>query len=181
MGLIDMFNGLDIAQAKHDIKLSCHTYIERISAEHLATWMLVKDMPDRPTPLPTKDTFMRDFLSTQGNKDEDEQAKLAKEMGFGYRKGIGQLIYPYMTCRPDLSYAVVRTSQYSTCPAAIHYHGVRHALKYLYCTRGDGIYFWRTTPNDDLPDIPSPTININAHNLLLDGRPIHDALDAHGY
>ncbi|KAL7552295.1 hypothetical protein ACHAWF_018275 [Thalassiosira exigua] len=181
MGLIDMFNGLDIAQTKHYIKLSCRTYIKRISTEHLATWMSVKDMPNRPTPLPSKDTFMRDFLSAQGTKDDVEQAKLAKEMGFGYRKGIGQLIYPYMTCRPDLSYAVVRASQYSSFPAPIHYHGVRHALKYLYCTRDDGIYFWRTTPNDALPDVPPPPINSNAHDLLHDGRPIHDALDPHGY
>ncbi|KAL7550305.1 hypothetical protein ACHAWF_013539, partial [Thalassiosira exigua] len=71
--------------------------------------------------------------------------------------------------------------QYSSAPVAIRYKGVRLALKYLYCTRDDGIYFWRTTPNDSLPDVPPPKINSNAHDLLLDGRPKHDALDPHGY
>ncbi|KAL7550306.1 hypothetical protein ACHAWF_013540 [Thalassiosira exigua] len=92
MGLVDMFNGLDIDQTRHYIKLTCKTYIERISQGHLDSWMSVKDMPDRPTPLPSKDTFMRDFLAAEGTKDPVEQEKLKKSMGFGYRQGIGQLI-----------------------------------------------------------------------------------------
>ena len=35
MGLVSMFNGLDILQARFYIKLSCTTYIERISEQHL--------------------------------------------------------------------------------------------------------------------------------------------------
>ena len=86
-----------------------------------------------------------------------------------------------VSCRPDLSYAVVRSSQYSVCLAEIHYHGVRHMLKYLWYTRDDGIYFWRPTPRLDLPAVDPPTINSNAHDLLLDGRPSHGPLDLHGY
>ena len=54
----------------------------------------------------------------------------------------------------------------------MHYHGVRHILKYLYCTKQDGIYFWRATPNENLPKIDPPTINSKLHDLLLDGRPL---------
>ena len=38
-GLLDMFNGVDVVQTKHYIKLDCHTYIEKLSAKYLATWM----------------------------------------------------------------------------------------------------------------------------------------------
>lgn len=86
-----------------------------------------------------------------------------------------------ITCRPDLSYATVAAAQNSACPAEIHYHGVRNILKYLYLTRTDGIYFWRTEPNMDLPYVEPPKINSNVHDLLLDGRPKHDALDLHSY
>ena len=102
-------------------------------------------------------------------------------MGFGYRNGIGELIYVMITCRPDLSYAVVRCSQYSSKPHEIHYHAVRHMLKYLYQTRTDGIYYWRATPNMMLPQVPPPPLLSNAHDLLLDGRPKHAADDLHAY
>jgi hypothetical protein len=36
------------------------------------------------------------------------------EMGFGYRQGIGELIYALVTCRLDISFSVIKLSQYST-------------------------------------------------------------------
>jgi hypothetical protein len=39
MGLLDMYNGLDVMQTKGFIKITCTTYIECISAKHLASWM----------------------------------------------------------------------------------------------------------------------------------------------
>jgi len=103
----------------------------------------------------------------------------AKDAGFGYCNGIGKLIYAMITCRPDLSYAVVRASQYSACPHELHYNGVKHILKYLYLTRDNGLYYWRETPNKDLKYVPPPNINSNAHDLLLDGRPSHDPMFLH--
>ena len=57
-------------------------------------------------------------------------------------------------CRPDLSYSVVRYSQYSSKLHEIHYHAVSHMLKYLYQTHTGGIYYWRATPNMLLPKVP---------------------------
>jgi hypothetical protein len=102
-------------------------------------------------------------------------------MGFSYQSGIGELIYALVTCRPDISYAVVRCAQNSSCPVEIHYHAVKHILKYLYLTRHDGLHYWRPHPNDALPALPLPVINSASHDLLHDGRPIHDSLDLHGY
>jgi hypothetical protein len=102
-------------------------------------------------------------------------------MGFGYRLGIRELIYALVTCHPDLSYAVVRCAQSSVCPAEIHYHAIKHILKYFYLTRHDGLHYWHPQPNESLPPADLPKINSEAHDSLLDGRPVHDSLDLHGY
>ena len=181
MGLIHMFNGMDISQTRDYIKISCPTYIERVCAKHLATWMRVSEMPDRPTPLPTKRDFLKHFLSVKGDPDPKQQLQLATKMEFKYRSAIGEIIYAMSTCRPDLSYAAIRASQHSICPHEHHYNGVKHMMKYMYLTRDDGLYFWRETPNTHLPTQPLPPINSNLHDLLLDGRPEFEPLVAHGH
>ena len=102
-------------------------------------------------------------------------------MGFGYRNGIGEIIWAMISARPDMSYACIRSSQYSACPAEIHYHGVRNALKYLCQTKDDGIIYWRPVPNEHLPYVEPPTITANAHELLLDGRPKDEPLTRAGW
>jgi hypothetical protein len=64
----------------------------------------------------------------------------------------GELIWAMTTCRPDLAYAGVKLSQANACPHEHHFHGVKHALKYLYSTREDGLYYWRTAPCDEFPE-----------------------------
>ena len=125
--LIHMFNVMDIEQTRDYIKMSCNTYIERVCAKHLATRMKVSDMPDRPMPLPTKDQFLKHFLSCKGDPCPTIQSKLEKD--FKYRSAIGEIIYAMSTCRPDLSYAAIRASQCSICPHEIHYN--------MYVTRDD--------------------------------------------
>ena len=149
--------------------------------KHLTAWMSDHDISTRPTPLPSNKTFMTSFLNSKGDPDPSAQSKLSKEMKISYRSAIGELIYAMTTCRPDIAYATVRAAQYSTSPAAIHYHGVRHILKYLHSTKDDGLYYWRTSPNNNLPSIPPPTIRSHLHDLLLDGRPIHSPTELHGF
>ena len=177
MGLVTLFNGVDVCQTKHYVKLSVETYIDKFLPKYFTDPVNLRVDTfgqNRPTPLPSRDSFMRDFLSAKG--DPDMQEELAKRMGFSYRAAIGELIYAMVTCRPDLSYAVVRASQSSACPAEIHFNGIKHMLKYLHTTKSDGIYFWRSRPNDNLPVGTIPDINSNMHDLLLDGRP-KDAID----
>ena len=134
-----------------------------------------------PTPLPHWQQMMHNILHAEGSSDEKIQENLMKKMGFGYRNGIGELIYAMITCRLDLLYSVVRCSQYSSKPHEIDYYTVHQMLKYLYQTRTDSIYYWQTTPNESQPNIPPPPLLINAHDLLLNGRPIHAANNIHAY
>ena len=94
MGLVDMFNGLDVLQTRDYIKISVETYLEKIGERHLSNWMKNELTPAvKPTPLPSRDSFMRTFLSAKGDPDKKIQAELAQRWGFSYRSGIGELIY----------------------------------------------------------------------------------------
>jgi hypothetical protein len=73
-------------------------------------------------------------------------------MKFNYRQVIGELIYAMVTCRPDISFPVIKLSQYSSNPAREHYKAVTDILQYLKCTNDKGIYFWRSSHNKDLPE-----------------------------
>ncbi len=181
LGLISLFNGLDIEQTQYYIKISCSTYINRISEKYLDTWLRSHNIPNRATPLPQHDSFMKTFLSAVGDPTPRVQEELSNRMGLKYRNGVGELIYALVTCRPDISYAVVKCAQSTVTPHEIHYHALRHLLKYLYVTRFDGIYYWRKMPNTALPTVPNPTINSTPTDLLDTNRPAHAALDLHGY
>ena len=86
-------------------------------------------------------------------------------MGFNYRQAIGELLYAMVTCRPDISYACIKMSQYSKDPAEEHYKAVREIFNYLAQTVDDGIYFWRDKPNDALPVGPMPRIQRDDHPM----------------
>jgi hypothetical protein len=123
---------------------------------------------DRPTPLTSDPTWLKKFDMAIGNPDPTVQKKLAQTMQLTYCSGVGELIWAMtMTC-PNLTYASVKLSQANCCPHDHHYHGVKHALKYLYATRNDGIYFWHTAPHPELNKGLLPCVNSNKQDLLLD-------------
>jgi hypothetical protein len=58
-----------------------------------------------------------------------EITALETEYRFGYRQAIGELIYVLATCRPDISYPVIKLSQYSTRPNRIHFEALKRVYK----------------------------------------------------
>ncbi len=179
LGLLKLFNGVDIDQTDEYIKISVETYLTKIMEKHIKEWQnLPDDVPlaALATPLPTKKRFLESFLSAEGDRLEDGkpdlqyQRKLEGELKISYRSAIGEIIWAMTTCRPDVSHAAVKCSQFSSCPHKIHYHGVRHLLKYLNQTKTDGIYFWRAERRTDLPRKPRPVINSNINELLMEKR-----------
>ena len=183
-GLVTLFNGVDILQSRHYIKMSAETYIEKMGAKYLEMWHKeVPLMTERPLPMPSHDSFLKTFHSAVGDADQGTQSALQKRFNFGYRNGVGELIYPMVTCRPDISSVTVKCAQHSTNPAEIHFQAVKHAIKYLIATRKNGIYFWRATPRMDLPEHPIPICATSLHGSLPPkvNRPAHDKLDMHAY
>ena len=80
MGLVTLFNGMDVTQTADYIKISCSTYIDKIMPKHLTAWMSDHDISTRPTPLPSNKSFMTSFLNSKGDPDPAAQSKLSKEM-----------------------------------------------------------------------------------------------------
>jgi hypothetical protein len=154
-GNIDMYNGIDILQMRHYVQLSCTSFIDKICEKYLATWM--KHMyasSTQPTLFPTDSAWWKEFNKATSNPDVKVQASLAKEMQLSYCAGVGKLIWAMTTCCPDLTFASLKLSQSNSCLHKIHCHGLKCALKYLFSTKDDGIYFWQTSPRMELPEGP---------------------------
>jgi len=153
-----MYNGIDVLQTRNYIKISCKTFINKICDKCLNSWMQnFTSTEDQLTPLPTDPTWFKKFNTAIGDPDPKMQAKLAKNMQLTYRSGVGGLIWAMTTTRPNLAYTSVKLSQANSAPNEHHYHGVKHALKYLYSTRDDGIYFWRTGACNKFKEGPLPS------------------------
>ncbi len=96
---------------------------------------------DRPTPLPTNPAWMKKFNAAMGDPDPKDQARLAKTMEINDQSGVGELIWAMTTCCPDMAYTSVKLSQANSCPYDHHFHGVKHALKYLNSTKDEAYTF----------------------------------------
>ncbi len=84
------------------------------------------------------------------------------------------------TCRPDLAYTSVKLSQSNSCPHELLFHGLKQALKFLYSSKDNGLYFWRTRPCP-VPDVPLPQVNSNRQDIHVENWPQFDASIAHAY
>jgi hypothetical protein len=124
---------------------------------------------------------MKKFNSAAGDPDPKVQARLAKTMDITYQSGVGELIWAMTTYQPDMAFAREKLSQANSTPHELHFHGVKHALKYLYSTKDDGLYFWQTAPREEFKEGPLPKINSNKQDLLLGNRPEYDANVLHAY
>ena len=174
-GLLDMYNGIDILQTRDYIKIDCHTYINKFCEKYVDTWLSnMTTTENKPIPLPSCPTWLKKFNSAIGSSNPEDQHALAKSMQINYRAGVGELIWAMTTCRPDIAFASVKLSQSNSAPHEHHYHGLKHTIKYLYATRTDGIYYWRTKSNNKLREGPPPKINSNKADLLLDKRKHHN-------
>jgi hypothetical protein len=181
-GFLDMYNKIDILQTRVYVKITCKTFINKICNNYLTSWMQnFTSTNNQPTLLLTDPTWFKKFNAAIGNPDPKVQAKLAKKMQLTYRSGMGELIWAMTTTPPDLAYTSIKLSQANSAPNKHHYHGIKHALKYLYGTRDDGIYFWRTGPRPEFKEGPLPAINSNKQDLLLADRPEHEAHIVHAY
>ena len=114
-------------------------------------------MHEFPLPMNAENDYKRK-LETSEPLTEKELKQYEKEMGFGYRQAIGELIYAMVTCRPDIAFPVIKLAQYSTKPSTIHFEAVKDIFRFLNATKDEGIYFWRKTPRDDLPLGPIPQL-----------------------
>lgn len=160
LGLIDRFNGVDIQQTRHYVKIHGATYINKILSGHGWT---ESEKQKKPIPIHYDSKYSARIEQAKAPLTTEEKIKLQRKMGFNYRQAIGELLYAMVTCRPDIGYACIKLSQYATDPAEIHYEAVRNIFSYLAQTVHHGIYYWRKEPNETLPIGKMPRLQQDDH------------------
>ncbi len=177
LGVVNRFNGVDMHQTRHYIKITCEKYLYKMLKNH--NWLNHQPNLSSPTPLPSDTTFISNLENAIIPNTQEEKQQLRDRMGWHYRQVIGEVIYPMMKCRPDIAFHATKLSQYMDNPAEEHYHALRHLCKYLSDTIYDGIYYWRDKPRMDLPDAPLPKSYHD--NYTLEVNPADNIHQLYGY
>ena len=157
-GIINRFNGTEIEQTQQYIKIHNTQYIQKIIENH--GWTDDNDhTSNRPIPMRNDSKYLFEIENTTGPSTPKEKFDLEQRMGFSYRQAIGEALYAMVTCRPDISIAVTKLSQYSNSPAEIHYKAIKNLFRYLRATANDGLIFWKSQKQhtDILPAGKMPT------------------------
>ena len=94
LGVITRFNGVDVHQTQHYIKVNNATYLKKILADKKCT-----DAPTHNLPLPmSEDSNYNMEIKSAAPLEDRELCQTEKKFGFTYRQGVGELIYAMVTC-----------------------------------------------------------------------------------
>ena len=153
MGLLSDFNGVNVDQYRDSISVSVSSYIDRIMQTH--GWTTPIQVSTRIPQAPIPDDAISSMFNHVGpSEDSPEHAALTLKHGFKYRSLLGELLYAYVTCRPDIGYAIVTLSKFASCPHDVHFSLLRSVARYLRETKHWGITFHRSGIQSDLPSNP---------------------------
>ena len=131
LGPATNYNGVDITQTKHYIEISCAGYIDRVNRAHGWEHPGPDEITSRPTsPIPERalDVIYQEHGPVEGSK---EYKDLQKQAGFAYCTLHGELLYAYVTCRPDIGFAVTTMAKFSHHPTLLHYKYLKSIATYL--------------------------------------------------
>jgi hypothetical protein len=84
----------------------------------------------------------------------DEHHALVDKHKFSYRTLLGELLYAYVTCRPDIGYSTITLSKFSTSPHDFHFSMLKKVAKYLRQTKDWGIIYRKPKLDSTLPSSP---------------------------
>ena len=76
-----------------------------------------------------------------------EHKAIEDKAGFAYRTLLGEMMYAYVTCRPDIGYAITLMSRFSSSPSEYHYSCLKNIARYLRATKTWGIRYARPHRN----------------------------------
>jgi hypothetical protein len=153
-GIFSRYNGLDVHQTSHYIKLSCEVYLRRILQTHGWETPAARES-DRPDCVPLSPDTMSSLALLSGPEEtHPDHAALERRLGFGYRQVLGELTYAYVICRLDIGFAVTFLARFALAPHHDHYVALKNVVRYLRSTIDWGLIYWCRSPVSTLPTIP---------------------------
>jgi len=167
IGFLTRFNGVDIEQTRYYIKLHCAKYLTTMLNKHgwLTPNIDISPQTYPSTPFHTDKNTMRILQDCQPSTTPEEELELQTRIGFTYCQLMGEIMYPMVKCRPDISPHAILLSQYMDNPGEAHYNALKEVAKFLASTIQDGIHYWRPASHPDLPDVPLPTTQPDNYQL----------------
>ena len=131
LGLITDFNGIDVEQFLEYIRIACGNYIDRIYTSH--GWGNDKTMNPVSKPIAPLPMYTLHTIGTQAGPLEGtaKHRALEDKKGFSYQTLLGEMMYAYVSCRPDIGYPITLMSKYASNPSANHYDKLKNIAKYL--------------------------------------------------
>jgi len=105
-GLLRAYNGVTITQSREHITVDCASYIDRVLRTHGWENEIFNEQT-RGKQIPMDPSCLSHLYKEVGHPEGTvEHARLAQKQGFSYRTLLGELLYAYIVCRPDIGYAV---------------------------------------------------------------------------
>ncbi len=166
LGTVTRFNGLDVTQTRSFVKISCSKYLAKLQPTY--HWLQDGTLKQANLMLPfqTDTSFLSKIIHpNEVTLTESERKQLEDRMGIQYRKAMGEVMFPAVKCRPDVSPHVIILSQFMNNPQEIHYQALKQIMHYLVCTKDEGIYYWRDKPVQTLPNHPLPKLHSDTYDM----------------
>jgi hypothetical protein len=138
LGIITRYNGMDVEQTRHYIKIHQHKYLTKLSHSH--TWIHDTETTN-PIPFASDPKSLTLLLNCATPATAAEQAALEHRMGIKYRHLLGEILYPMVKCRPDISTHAILLSQFMNNPGEAHYIALKQLAQYLVATKSEGIHY----------------------------------------
>jgi len=112
LDLVKDFNGVGIAQRSSYIQISCANYIDRVLTTH--SWTTAANMKQSSKPVGTlpADAIHKIYQELGPAEGIAEHQALEETCGFGYITLLRKMMCAYVTCRPDIGYAITTMSYY---------------------------------------------------------------------
>jgi hypothetical protein len=137
--LVKHFNGLEVVQTPEYLHIHVGPYIDNIIDGHGLN-MASKDEVHLVEPI--HPSAIKELETATGPECPKAATKLADDVGFKYRTGMGEIIFAYVCCCCDIGYGLTELSKVSTNTAAVHYITLNRIFCSLHQTKQYSLVCW---------------------------------------
>ena len=142
--------------------ISCENYIDQMLRVHMLDKIssnLFQFAVKTPSPL-LDNTFHKIFKECGSDEGTFTAYKFKLITGFVYQTLLGEMMYVYVICRPDIGYAITTMSKFSAKPSSLYYQLLKGIAKYFCFTKDWGTKSKSTT---ERPEMKEATFHLRLH------------------